>query len=983
MTRQVLHLAVAVAAAGFVVAGVGSKLAAAQTAPPQFQQSSYGEMRWRLIGPFRGGRTVALAGIPAQPNAFYMGVNDGGVWKTTDFGQTWQPIFDGQPTGSIGALAIAPSNPDVIYVGSGEGLRRPDLSTGDGIYKSTDAGRTWVHLGLRDGQQIGSLIVDPADPNRVFAAVLGHPFGPNAERGVFRSVDGGQTWQKVLYKDENVGAIDLEFAPGNANKIYADMWASRAAPWENGGGDGPGSGLYVSTDGGDSWHQLTQGLPTWQQGLGRIGFTVAPSDPNRMYALVDAKDASGLYRSDDAGETWRRVKSDDRITDRGSDFAWVRVAPDDENRIYINDTSTYRSDDAGQTLTAFKGAPGGDDYHSTWINPLNPSIIALASDQGATISANGGATWSSWYNQPTAQFYHVSTDNRFPYWVYGGQQESGSAGVESRGNDGEITFREWHPVGAQEYGYIAPDPLNPNIVYGGKVTRFDWTTGQVQDVSPVVIRGGAYRMLRTEPVMFSPTDPHTLFFAANVLYKTTNGGHSWTIISPDLSRPKPDKPAVVGPFSPGPLARRGVIYALAPSPIRDGLIWAGTDDGLIWKTSDGGKSWSNVTPSCLTSWSKVAQLDASHFDPATVYAAINRFRLDDLRPYIYRSRDAGKTWTLITNGLPDNASVNVVREDPQRRGLLYAGTERAVYVSFDDGGRWQPLQLNLPATSMRDLTVHGDDLVVATHGRSFWILDDVTPLRQLTAAVEASYAYLFAPEVAYRIRRDQNTDTPLPPEFPAGQNPPDGAIIDYYIGAESSGPVKLAVYDRTGALVRGYSSADTPTVPTQHLPVPTYWVGEPQALSASAGMHRFVWDLHYPTPPAAAFDYPISAIYRETPPEPQGPVALPGTYTIRLTAGGRTYSRTLEVKMDPRVTSTPAQLAAQSRLAHAIAAAIDQEAAAREHARSHDALDAIDSELASLLEAVDGADREPTVQQWGAYDEIRHALHSLTAEPSK
>ncbi|HKW45230.1 MAG TPA: hypothetical protein VJN22_06185, partial [Candidatus Eremiobacteraceae bacterium] len=831
---------------------------------PQFALSAYAEMRWRLIGPFRGGRTVAVAGIPAQPNVFYVGVNDGGVWKTTDYGQTWQPIFDGQPTGSIGAIAIAPSDPNIIYVGSGEGLRRPDLSTGDGIYKSVDAGKTWVHLGLRDGQQIGSLLVDPTNPNRVFAAVLGHPYGPNAERGVFRSLDGGATWQKVLYKDENTGAIELEFAPGNARKIYADMWASRQLPWETGGSaDGPGSGLYVSSDGGDTWQQLTQGLPTWAQGLGRIGFDVAPTDPSRMYAMVDSLDVTGVYRSDDAGVSWRRVNAESRISGRGSDFAWVHVAPGDRNRIYVSNTSTYRSDDGGVTFTAIKGAPGGDDYHATWINPLHPEIIALTSDQGATISVNGGTTWSSWYNQPTAQFYHVITDNRFPYWVYGGQQESGSAGVESRGNDGQITAREWHPVGAEEYGYIAPDPLDPNIVFGGRVSRFNWTTGQVQDVSPLV-SGTSYRVRRTAPVIFSPTNPHALYFAANVLFKTLDSGHSWTVVSPDLSRPHPTKPDVVGPFSPGPLERRGVIYAVALSPLRDGVIWAGTDDGLIWRTADGGKHWVNVTPPALTSWSKVAQLEASHFDANTAYAAVNRFRSDDLRPYVYRTRDGGKHWQLMVDGLADNASVNTVREDPVRRGLLYAGTERAVYVSFDDGERWQSLQLNLPATSMRDLTVHGDDLVVGTHGRSFWILDDLTPLRQVTSAALSAPALLFQPQTAIRVQRNQNTDTPLPPEVPAGQNPPDGAILDYYLPTAASGPVTLAIYDASGKLVRRFSSDEQLHVPTEGLRVPTYWVRQPQQLSAAAGMHRFVWDLHYPPPAATSFDYPISAIYQDT-----------------------------------------------------------------------------------------------------------------------
>jgi photosystem II stability/assembly factor-like uncharacterized protein len=969
----------------FAIAGaVQARGAESPSAAPQFAQSTYAEMRWRMIGPYRGGRTVALAGIPTQPSVFYIGVNDGGVWKTTDYGQTWQPIFDGQPTGSIGAIAIAPSDPNIIYVGSGEGLRRPDLSTGDGIYKSTDAGKSWVHLGLQDGQQIGALLVDPTNPERVFAAVLGHPHGPNSERGVFRSLDGGATWQKVLYKDENTGAIDLEFAPGNPRKIYADLWASRQLPWESGGDvvNGAGSGLFVSTDGGDSWQPLTKGLPTWAQGLGRIGFDVAPSDPNRMYAMVDSLDATGVYRSDDAGASWRRVNAESRVSGRGSDFAWVHVAPQNPDQIYVSNTSTYRSDDGGATFSAIKGAPGGDDYHATWINPLHPEIIALTSDQGATISVNGGATWSSWYNQPTAQFYHVITDNRFPYWVYGGQQESGSAGVASRGNDGQITVREWHPVGAEEYGYIAPDPLDPNIVFGGKLSRFNWTTGQVQDVSPVV-RGTSYRVRRTAPVIFSPTNPHALYFAANVLFKTVDSGHSWTVVSPDLSRPHPAKPAVVGPFAPEPLARRGVIYSVALSPLQDGVIWAGTDEGLIWRTADGGKHWSDITPPALTSWSKIAQLEASHFDVRTAYAAVSRFRVDDLHPYIYRTHDAGKTWQLVVNGLPDNASADTVREDPVRRGLLYAGTERAVYVSFDDGDRWQSLQLNLPATSMRDLTVHGDDLVVGTHGRSFWILDDVTPLRQLNSSALSNQAFLFNPQTAYRMQRDQNTDTPLPPEISAGQNPPDGAILDYLLPERANGTVTLAIYDSSNRLVRRYSSDEQLSVPTQGLRVPTYWVREPQQLSALPGMHRFVWDLCYPAPAATSFDYPISAIDHDTPPVPQGPLAVPGSYNVRMTWGGKTYERRLIVKMDPRVKTSQAGLEVQSALAQSIAALMsaDFDALKRARDKSHgassavaDDLDSINSGLAGLLAAVDGADDRPTRQQQAAFSALERQL---------
>ena len=509
----------------------------------QLSPKLYEGIRWRSIGPFRGGRTVAVTGVPGKPNVFYMAPNNGGVWKSDDYGRTWNPIFDGQPTGSIGALALAPSNPQIIYVGSGEGLRRPDLSVGDGIYKSSDGGQSWQHLGLRDAQQIGAIIVDPHDPNRLFVAALGHPYGPNPERGVFRSLDGGASWQKVLYKDDNTGAIDLAFDPSSPQIVYADMWSSRRPPWTTGGGyNGPGSGLYKSTDGGANWKQLTGGLPTEKDKLGRIGIGIAPSDPNRIYAWVDAPKLGGIYRSDDAGENWQRVNEEQRIGGRGDDFACVRVDPKNKDIVYAANTSTYRSADAGKNFIAIKGAPGGDDYHTIWINPENPDIIALASDQGLTLSVNGGQTWSSWYNQPTAQFYHVITDNQFPYWVYGGQQESGSAGTASRSDFGEITFREWYPVGTEEYGYVAPDPLDPNFIYGGKATRYDRTTGQTRDISPVVLRTGQYRFNRTAPLIFSAADPHALYLGSNVLFKTTNGGQSWDIISPDLTREDPGVP---------------------------------------------------------------------------------------------------------------------------------------------------------------------------------------------------------------------------------------------------------------------------------------------------------------------------------------------------------------------------------------------------------------------------------------------------------
>ncbi len=984
------------------------------------EPSMYSSLQYRMIGPFRGGRTVGAAGIPDQPNTFYVGVNNGGVWKTTDAGRTWNPIFDAESTGSIGTLAIAPSDPNIIYVGSGEGLRRPDLSTGNGIYKSADAGKTWRHLGLRDGQQIASIIIDPRDPNRLFVAVLGHPYGPNPERGIFRSTNGGESWTKVLYKDEDTGGIDLAFDPANSKIVYASLWASRRPPWTVGNPyDGDGSGLFKSTDGGNTWHQLTRGLPTRAQGLGRIGFTVAPSNANRMYALVDAKpDVGGLYRSDDAGESWSRVNHEERIWGRGNDFAWVRVDPRNADEIYVCNTSTYRSMDAGNSFIAIKGAPGGDDYHAIWINPLHPDILLLAVDQGATISVNGGKTWSSWYNQPTAAFYHVATDNRFPYRVYGAQQESGSAVVSSRGNDGAVTFREFHPVGAEEYGYVAPDPLDSNNVFGGKVTRFDMVTGQTQNVAPEAIRGRQYRFNRTAPLIFSYADPHTLFLGSNVLFKTRNGGQSWDIISPDLTREDPTVPAPLGQFADADPAHghhRGVIYSIAPSYHDANVIWIGTDDGLIQVTRDGGKTWNNVTPPTISPWSKIAQLDASHFDDQTVYAAVNRFRLDELHPHIYRTHDGGKTWKEIDAGLPDDASVNVVREDPVRKGLLFAGTETTVYVSFDDGDHWQTLRQNLPATSIRDLVVKDSDLVVATHGRSFWILDDITPLRQLSTAIASEPAHLFTPAAAFRIQRNTYTDTPMPPEEPTGQNPPDGAIIDYYINGAPSSPVTLEILDSSGNLVRRYASNDKPDVTQKEidaLNVPAYWVRQPRILSASTGTHRWVWNLHYPDPSVLTHEYPISAIPHDTPRLPLGTSVLPGNYTVRLTVNGKSYTQPLIVKMDPRVRATPADLQQQFALSMRIAAMIERDFTAIAEARAlhvqldsaksratnpkvRSAIDSLDArigalsitrlngQLSGLLGTIDGVDARPTTQATAAVTTMQRDLDQAIAEWTK
>ncbi len=982
-----------------VAAVVVGRAQGAQDAGSAVDPTMYSDLRWRHIGPFRGGRTVGAAGVPQQPNVFYMGVNNGGVWKTNDYGLTWNPVFDDQPTQSIGTIAVAPSDPNIVYVGSGEGLQRPDLSVGDGIYKSADAGRTWQHLGLREGRQIGAVLIDPANPDRVFAAVLGHPYGPNDERGVYRSTDGARTWQRVLFKDENTGAIDLAFDPSNAQIVYAVLWAARQGPWEyNNAYTGPASGLFKSTDGGSTWQPLTNGLPTVADGLSRIGIGVAPSDPKRIYAWVTARE-SGLYRSDDAGGSWTKMNTENRVWGRGDDFANVRVDPANPDLVYAANTSTYKSTDGGRTFIAIKGAPGGDDYHTIWINPTNPRIMMIAADQGATITVNGGDTWSTWYNQPTAQMFHVTADNRFPYWLYGGQQESGSAGVPSRGDYGAITFREWHPVGVEEYGYAAPDPLHPGIIFGGKVTRYDERTGDVHNVGPIIVRDGLDRFVRTAPILFSPVDPHVLYFATQRLYKTINGGHSWTIISPDLSRRDPGVPASLGIYASeaGTSEHRGVIYAIGPSPLDINTLWTGSDDGAVHVTRDGGAHWKDVTPPEVSGWSKVTQIDASHFDANTAYISVSRFRVDDLTPFIYRTRDAGTTWTRITRGLASNGPVNVVREDPKTRGLLFAGTERDVYASFNDGGDWQPITLNLPHTSVRDLIVKGDDLAIATHGRGFWILDNMTPLRALAAFVPFAFRrispgsseagrhpFLYPPPTAYRLRRNNNTDTPLPPETPAARNPPDGAMIDYFLAADARGPVTLQILTAAGKLVRRYSSADPPErIDEQELNVPVQWARTPRILPATTGMHRFVWDMRYPRPGAVQRDLPISAIDHDTPLEPLGVFAVPGIYTVKLTVDGQTFTRPLTVKMDPRAAITPIGLSTQFTLAMKIADLMNRSYDAIQ--RASDPLDArrradlttLNGDLATAYDVVEGADRAPTTQAGTTVAALERRLTAL------
>jgi photosystem II stability/assembly factor-like uncharacterized protein len=868
----------------------------------QYDFDLYSGLHWRMIGPFRGGRVNAVSGVVGQPDTFYFGSVGGGLWKSNNAGRTWTPVFDSQPAASIGAIGVAPSSPGTVYVGTGEPDMRDSIAFGNGVYKSADAGKTWTHLGLENTRQIGRIIVDPKNPNIVFVAALGHAYGPSPDRGVYRSRDGGATWQKVLFKNDDVGAIDLAFDPTNSQIVYATLWNVRRPPWFiYAPANGPGGGIFKSTDGGTTWKEISEGIPA--EGRGHIGIAVAPASHNRVYAIVDAKEG-GLFSSNDAGTTWSKVSNDKRIWDRGWYFEKVTVDPKNADTVYVMNTSVYRSTDAGKTWTAIKGAPGGDDYHQLWINPEDPKRMVLGSDQGGIVTVDGAATWSSWYNQPTAQVYHVAADYRFPYWVTGAQQDSGAVGTPSRSRHSEISNRDWEGLcSGGESGYTAPDPLHPEILFGGTVSRCNVLTGETKNVTPERPGGQVqYRHAWTQPLVFSQADPHALYYANQFLYKTTNGGESWTQIGQDLTR---EDPAIPPNLNEAAIAdapadkRRAVIYSIAPSPLRAPLIWIGTDDGLIHLTNDDGKTWQNVTPPAMTSWSKVVMIDASHFDAKEAYAAVERHQLEDYEPHIYRTRDSGKTWTEITNGLPGGSYLQTVKEDPQRRGLLFAGTERAVFVSFDDGDHWQSLQMNLPPASMRDLAVHGNDLIVATHGRGFWVLDDITALRQVNQEVATSAAFLFRPADAVIMTAGSDNGTPMPRDEPLAENPPYGGLIDYYLKAHVSGPATLEILDPAGDVIRKYSSEDkTPAVNPDTLSIPVFWVRTPEPLSTAAGMHRWIWDLR-PTPP----------------PRPTGgggggggggfggrgvSAVLPGTYTVRLTVGGKSYTQPLIVKMDPR-----------------------------------------------------------------------------------
>ncbi|HEY6802523.1 MAG TPA: hypothetical protein VI306_02990 [Pyrinomonadaceae bacterium] len=867
-------------------------------AQEKFSSNLYSGLRWRNIGPFRAGRVNAVTGVIGQPNVYYFGSVGGGVWKTMNSGRTWTPVFDSQNVGSIGGIGVAPSNPNIVYVGTGEADLRDSISFGNGMYKSIDAGKTWKHLGLDNTRQISRVLVDPKNPDLVYVAVLGHVYGPHPDRGVYRTKDGGATWQKVLYKNEDVGAIDLAFDPVDSKTIYASMWNVRRPPWFiYAPANGPGSGIFKSTDGGNTWNQLTNGLPT--EGVGRIGLAVSNTNRNRIYAIVDAKEG-GLFSSSDAGATWTKVSADMRVWGRGWYFNKVTADPKDADTVYVQNTSVYKSTNGGKNWTAVKGAPGGDDYHQMWINPDDPKHMILASDQGCIVTEDGMMTWSSWYNQSTAQIYHVAADNRFPYWVTGAQQDSGAVGVPSRSNHAEISNHDWTGLCAGgESGYTAPDPLHPEILFGGTVTRCNVVTGATQNVSPEK-GAGPFRHAWTQPLVFSAADPHALYFANQYLYKTTNGGESWTQISQDLTREAPGIPTNMNESSANdvspdaPASRRlGVVYTIAPSPLRAPMLWIGTDDGNIQLTNDDGKTWTNVTPPQLSAWSKVTMIDASHFNVNEAYAAIERHQLEDYDPYIYRTRDAGKTWQKITNGLPAGVYVQTIKEDPEKRGLLFAGTELGAYVSFDDGDHWQSLQLNLPHVSVRDLVIHGDDLIVATHGRGFWILDNITALRQVESDTERENVVLFKPAVAINITPGSDNGTPQPRDEALAENPPFGAAIDYYLRTRASGSVVLEILDPSGEVIRKYSSDERPApVDPDTLNIPAFWRPTPEPLSAEAGMHRWIWDLR-PTPPARAAGGGGGGFGGR-------PTVLPGNYTVRLSVNGKTFTQPLVVEPDPR-----------------------------------------------------------------------------------
>jgi photosystem II stability/assembly factor-like uncharacterized protein len=948
----------------FVLCALGSAPGlVAQTLKPDTLKG----MKWRLVGPFRGGRVLAVAGVPGNANTYYFGSVAGGVWKTTSGGLSWTPIFDKEPVSSIGSIAVAPSDPNIIYVGTGEACIRGNISFGDGVYKSVDAGKTWTHLGLDDTRHIGSLIVDPHDPNIVFVAALGHAYGSNEERGVFRSTDGGKHWDKVLYKDDKTGAIDVTFDPDNSHILYAALWQAVRTPWSLDSG-GPGSGLYKSVDGGATWKKLEgHGLPDGV--YGRIGVAAARGG-SLVYALIEAKEG-GLYRSDDAGETWKKISADHRFTQRAWYFTHIFADPKNADEVYILNTGMYRSTDAGVTFNTVP-APHGD-RHRLWIDPMDTNRMIEGDDGGATVTTDGGKTWTTEDNQPTAQFYHVATDNQFLYHLYGAQQDNSTVSIASRSDNGAITDADWYDVGGGESGFVVPDPRDPNIVYAGSydglITRFDKKDGQEQDISawPLNPMGHAaanlvHRFQWTAPIALSPEDFNVIYHGGEELFKSTDAGMSWTAISPDLTRNDKSKQQSSG----GPITQDNTsieyydtIFAIAESPLEKGLIWVGTDDGLVQLTRDGGKNWSNVTPKDLPEWSMISLIDPSPQDVGTAYVAVDRHRLDDFKPYIYKTTEYGKQWTKLISGIPDNAYVHVVREDPKRRGLLYAGTETGIYVSFDDGANWQSLQMNLPETPIDDLVVHGDDLVVATHGRAFWILDDITPLQQLDDRTQSEDAHLYTPRTSYRTRI---FSFPVRAGMSVGENPPSGAVFDYWLKDAPKDSITLEILDGQGKVIRKFSSKKVKEE-AEAEENPFRQRGS-ESIPADKGLNRFVWNLRY----EPATKVPGLVVWGGS---GEGPVAVPGKYEAKLTVAGKDYTVSLEVKEDPRAPVTQADLEKQFEFALKIRDRISE---------AHQAVNEmkeVQSEIAALKKRLtDNAKAKPAL---AAADDLNKKIESIEA----
>jgi photosystem II stability/assembly factor-like uncharacterized protein len=875
----------------------------------------YSQLHWRLLGPFRAGWAEMIQGVPDKPNSFVFGASGGGIWRTDDAGQTWSSLFDRGSSSAIGAIAISPSNPNIIYAGGGQPEPRYDVQAGRGIYKSVDGGATWTDLGLADTRYIGRIWVSPTNPNLVVVGAVGHFFGASDARGIFRSTDGGKTWTHPLAPGGFTGVNDVVSDPSNPKTLFASTWDARQWPWQSYFTEisGPGSGVWRSDDEGAHWRRLSGA--GWPAGpLGRISLAATRKGGQiRLYAVIDSKANGGLWRSDDAGAHWKKVNPEKAFASYY--FNRVTVDPRNPDVVYLPGQSMRRCDEGGAHCTIFRGSPGGDDYHSIWVSPKEANHMAEGSDQGAAITVNGNRSWSSWYNQPTGQFYHLAADNRFPYWIYSGQQDSGTVAIASRSDYGAPNMRDWHPVGGDERDYDIPDPLDPNIVYGsglgGRVSRWDARTGEVADVSPWPVQNYglrptlvAHHFNWVTPLVASRSGPPSLYLGGDVIWRTGDRGANWAIISPDLTGKRPGARNCEGDVTLEAAlpCGYGTLTAIEPSPHSAAEIWAGSDTGIISVTRDGGANWSQTQLPGVAPWSKISTIDLSPLDRNTAYVAVDGHRIDDWRPHAFRTHDGGRSWTEVTRGLPPGEVVSAVRADPLRRGLIYAGNETSVFVSFNDGDDWQPLRQNLPTAWARDLLVRGDDLIVATQGRAIWVLGDLALLRQLGPDGGARGARLFTPAPAYRVRFNNNHDTPLAPETPVGQNPPEGAVIDYWLQSAPRGPVTLDIRDASGALVRRFSSGDKP----MDLPAERYfaadWVRPGPTLAATPGAHRWVWDLRRPRPRAVTYNYSIAAIPGvDTPLDPRGQIVEPGRYTAVLTVDGRQQSTTFDVLPDPRV----------------------------------------------------------------------------------